>query len=185
MRTAVPIGLLAAQPFIESVDNSVFQAKWNDKRWPNTPGPFYGADTDSCATGPIHAPYNSGLDQEGFEYIFKQPSNVEELRDLLTAAKVNVLSGYGCDGDSHWTLSLIQEWWARRKELLQLCLGSKYASMEPAAATDNATRVYRRNARYRLQYVRTELADYLGAYSFFIEEGRLPAESDPMPIYTW
>ena len=185
MRTVVPIGLLAVQPFIESVDSSVFPAKWDDKRWPNTPGPIYGANTDSCGTGPIRAPYNSGLDHEDFEYIFKQPSNVEELRDVVTAAKVNVLSGYGCDGDSHWTLSLIQEWWARRQELLQLCLRSKYLSVELAASSDGVMRVYRRNARYRLQYVRTELADYLGAYSFFIEEGRLPNESDTMPIYTW
>jgi hypothetical protein len=185
MRTGIPIGLLTAQPSLESVESLVFQAKWNDKSWLNTPGPFYGANTDSCGTGPIHAPYNSGLDREDLEYIFKQPSNVEELRDVVTAAKVNVLSGYGCDGDSHWTMVLIQEWWERRQQLLQVCLGSKFLSIDLASSPDPLARVYRRNARYRLQYVRTELADYLGAYSFFIEEGRLPNESDTMPIYTW
>jgi len=178
-------GLLDVKPFIESIEGSVFQAKWNEKRWPNTPGPFYGANTDTCGTGPIRAPYNAGLDHEDFEYIFKQPSNVEELRDVVTAAKVNVLCGYGCDGDSHWTLSLIQEWWERRQELLRLCLDSKDLSTELAASHDDVMSVYRRNARYRLQYVRAGLADYLGAYSFFIEEGRLPNESDTMPIYTW
>lgn len=180
-----PGGLLDVKPFIESIHSSVFQGRWIDRLWPNTPGPFYGANTDSCGTGPIHAPYNSGLDSDGFEYIFKQPSNVEELRDVVEAAKVNVLSGYGCDGDSQWTLSLIQEWWERRQELLQLCLSSKYLSKDNATSHDDGIGVYRRNARYRLQWVRSELADYLGAYSFLIEEGRLPDESDPMPIYTW
>lgn len=185
MRTTIPIGLSSAHPSIELIDSSAFQATWTDRRWPNTPGPFYGANTDTCATGPIRAPYNAGLDHEDFEYIFKQPSNVEELRDVLTAAKVNVLSGYGCDGNSHWTLRLIQEWWDGRQQLLQLCLGSRYLSIDLASSPDVVTRIYRRNARYRLQYVRTELANYLGAYSFFIEEGRLPNESDTMPIYSW
>jgi hypothetical protein len=125
------------------------------------------------------------LDLNNLEYIFKQPSNIEELRDVVKAAKVNVLSGYACDGDAHWTLSLIQEWWERRQELLQLCLSSTYLSKDNATSRDDIIGVYRRNARYRLQYVRTELADYLGAYSFFIEEGRVPGESDPMPIYSW
>jgi hypothetical protein len=178
-------GVSEIKPFLESLDSSIFQGKWLAKRWPNTPGPFYGADTDSCGTGPIQAPNNSGLDENDFEYIFKQPSNLKELSEVVEAAKVNVFSGYGMDGNPIWTLSLIREWWDRRDELLQLCLRSEYLSEKYASSTDHIERIYYQNATYRLHYVKTELADYLGAYSFFIEEGRLANESDRLPSFRW
>ena len=167
------------------MDKTEFKGLWADKLWSNTPGPFYGANTDSCGTGPLQAPYNSGLDMNGFEYIFKQPSTIQELHEVLNAATVNVLSGYGCDGDDNWTISLIREWWSRRDELLKLCLSSEFLAPELADSPDQWVLIYRRNARYRLQYVRTELALYLGPYSFFVEEGRWPDENDPVPLYTW
>jgi hypothetical protein len=173
------------QTAIESIDKTEFKGLWADKLWPNTPGPFYGADTDSCGTGPLQAPYNSGFDTNGFEYIFKQPSTVQELNEVIKAAAMNVLSGYACDGDAHWTISLIQEWWKQRHELLRLCLSSPYLAPELVDSPDTTIRIYRRNARYRLQYVRSELAGYLSWYSFLVEEGRSPHETDTIPLYSW
>jgi len=173
------------QSAIESIDKTEFKGLWVDKLWPNTPGPFYGANTDSCGTGPTEAPYNSGLDINGFEYIFKQPSTVQELNEVINAAAVNVLSGYACDGDAHWTITLIQDWWKQCHELLRLCLSSQYLAPELIDSPDTTIRIYRRNARYRLQYVRTELAGYLASYSFLVEEGRMPREDDTIPLYSW
>jgi hypothetical protein len=178
-------GLCDIKSSLQSGEISEFNGKWDEKLWPNTPGPFYGADTDSCGTGPIEAATNSCLDEQGFEYIFKQPASLKELNELVQAAKVNVLCGYGADGNSHWTLSLIREWWNRRTELMQLCYGSRYLSEKAARSIDQFARVYHQNAKYRLHYVKTELASYLGAYSFFIEEGRPPEDPDIIPAYTW
>ena len=170
---------------LQPTEIAKFQGKWNEKLWPNTPGPFYGANTDSCGTGPIEAPANSGLDEHGFEYIFKQPESLKELTEVVRAAQVNVLSGYGADGNSHWTLGLIREWWDRRHELLQLCSSSQCLSAKWSHSMDTVVRVYHQNAKYRLHYMRTELGSYLAAYSFFIEEGRPPEDSDVLPIYEW
>ena len=143
-------GVLDLSSLVEPIDFSIFQGRWEDKRWPNTPGTFYGGDTDSCGTGPIQAPNNSGLDEYDFEYVFKQPSNPRELGQVVEAAKVNVFSGYGSDGDSKWTLSQIREWWSRRQELLQLGSKSKYLSEKYASSTDDVERISMENAKYRL-----------------------------------
>jgi hypothetical protein len=102
-------GICDSSSLLESVDCSAFKGQWDGKLWPNTPGPFYGADTDSCGTGPIEAPSNSGQDENGFEYIFKQPASPTDVHEIVEAAKVNVFSGYGIDGNLNWTLRLIRE----------------------------------------------------------------------------
>ncbi|WP_075737002.1 ferredoxin [Streptomyces acidiscabies] len=35
---------------------AAFRGQWPDRKWLNVPGPFYGADTDNCGTGRLHAP---------------------------------------------------------------------------------------------------------------------------------
>ncbi|GHC39530.1 hypothetical protein GCM10010507_11690 [Streptomyces cinnamoneus] len=39
---------------------------------------------------------------------------MEELRQLTDAAEAECLSGYGCDGDEHWTPAAVREWWRDR-----------------------------------------------------------------------
>src|SRR5262245_48586915 len=51
----------------------------------NIPGPIYGAETDTCLTGPFEAPRNVLVDKNGQEFVFKQAASTEELRDLLSA----------------------------------------------------------------------------------------------------
>ncbi|WP_260845039.1 hypothetical protein [Streptomyces sp. SLBN-31] len=64
------------------------------------PGPFYGAETDNCGTGRIHAPGLVLCKADHFtEYVYRQPRTAEELRQLVEAAEAEVFSGYGCDGD--------------------------------------------------------------------------------------
>lgn len=85
----------------------------------NVPGAVYGAETDTCEAGLVEAPKNVILDGTGHEFVFKQPSNREELRDVLSAAICDPFNGYGANGDSGWRLSLLREWWSNRGDMLQ------------------------------------------------------------------
>jgi hypothetical protein len=76
----------------------------------NVPGPFYGAETDTCCTGLHEAPGNVLLAARVQEFLFRQPSDADELRDVLSAALCECFCGYGADGDDHWTLHLIRDW---------------------------------------------------------------------------
>ncbi len=90
---------------------------WTDKQWMNTPGPLYCGQTDNCGTGPLAAPNNVHVDHEGYEFIFRQPVNLYELRQVLQAAYEDPWQGYGADGDAHWSFDGLKEWWACRREL--------------------------------------------------------------------
>ncbi|MDX3639457.1 hypothetical protein [Streptomyces sp. MB09-02B] len=37
-------------------DREAFKGRWEDRLWLNVPGPLYGAETDTCRTGRLHAP---------------------------------------------------------------------------------------------------------------------------------
>jgi hypothetical protein len=92
--------------------------RWEGKRWLNVPGPFYTGWTDTCWTGRPLAPNNvlySGDDEEPYEeFIFCQPRDAADLAAVVAAAAVEVYAGYACDGDQHWTPSLVRGWWAER-----------------------------------------------------------------------
>ena len=131
----------------------------------NIPGPFYGAETDTCQTGVAEAPNNVLMDEHGQEFVFKQPEVAAELRDVLSAALCECFNGYGADGDQNWTLALIREWWATRFDLLRRV---------DAAGDEAAVRQWR-------EMLSGGAEDYLRAYAFFVEEGRVPTNSDRLP----
>jgi hypothetical protein len=138
-----------------------------DKRNPlNLPGPFYGAETDTCETGPAEAPNNVLMDRQGQEFVFKQPANEEELRDIISAALCECFCGYGADGNDNWTLSLIREWWKSRHDLLAR-VGEVRGSLE-------SIRLWQR-------LLSCEAKDYLRAYAFFVEEGRISNSAESLP----
>lgn len=93
-----------------------FTGKFPERNPLNVPGPFYGAETDTCATGPIEAPKNVLLDAEGMEFVFRQPSTLDELTGVIYAAICDPFAGYGADGNDHWTTSMVREWWNMRDE---------------------------------------------------------------------
>lgn len=88
--------------------------RWEERSWLNVPGPFYGAETDTCATGRLAAPYNVLYTDDGQEFIWKQPQNSEQVSAVLDAAYQDPFSGYAWDGDDHWTVDLVRQWWAER-----------------------------------------------------------------------
>lgn len=138
-----------------------------DKRNPlNMPGPFYGAESDTCETGPMEAPSNVLMDRNGQEFVFRQPSNESELRDVISAALCECFCGYGADGDSHWTVSRIREWWKSRYDLL--------AEAGEVRGSQESVLLWRR-------LLSGEAEPYLRTYAFFVEEKRSPKDSDVLP----
>ncbi|MGI5519910.1 ferredoxin [Micromonospora sp. CA-259024] len=94
------------------------RGRWADRDWRNVPGAFYGARTDSCWMGREIAPQHVVYEDEfGGEIVYRQPTNSSEVQRLLTAAWSDPFCAYAADGDEHWTLDLVRQWWAERKRL--------------------------------------------------------------------
>ncbi|MGW6819450.1 hypothetical protein [Streptomyces sp. NPDC055005] len=67
-----------------------------ERNWRNVPGPFHGADTDTCWSGRMAAPDHVLYDDEtGQEFVYRRPRNAVEVDRLLFAAWTDPSSGYG------------------------------------------------------------------------------------------
>lgn len=144
-----------------------FPSKFSDKNPLNIPGPIYGAETDTCCTGPHEAPDNVLLDEIGQEFVFKQASNANEFRDLVRAAVCECFEGYGIDGDSHWRLSTIRDWWRIREDMLRQEISEQWCNADSFQQWKRA--------------LQGDAEGYLQVYAFFVENGRVPNESDVLP----
>lgn len=153
----IPITALAGQ---------FFQPAFGKRNPLNIPGPFYGAETDTCETGTAEAPHNVLLDGSGQEFVFMQPRSEDELRDIISAAICECFIGYGADGDDHWTLALIREWWGSRLDLL--------------ARSSQATGLPESKRRWQ-RILSGEGEAYLRSYAFFVDTRRLPTDTDALP----
>src|SRR6185312_17364672 len=91
-----------------------FLGQWEHKKPWNVPGPLYTGDVDNSGPGPYEAPNNIFIDAEGFPFIFRQPLNTFELRQVLLAANRDPFRSYGADGNDHWDLASIRAWWRGR-----------------------------------------------------------------------
>ncbi|MDQ2827759.1 MAG: ferredoxin [Chloroflexota bacterium] len=151
---------------------------WGDKHWMNTPGALYGGQTDNCGTGPLDAPNNIQVDHKGYEFIFRQPVNLYELRQVLQAAYDDPFQGYGADGDAHWSYDGVKEWWTRKREL-EAEIDQRYK--EQLALEDHKDyRYFVALQRWR-DYLETGMHAYLRAYAFFLSERRVPRDEDRLP----
>src|SRR2546430_6401649 len=109
--------------FVQGV--GYFQARWEDRNPWNIPGPIYVGDDDSCGSGPMAAPNNVYMPESsdegrflparlgplGGEFVFRQPSTLFELRQVVEAAATNTMSAYAFDGNAHWTKQAVGSWW--------------------------------------------------------------------------
>src|SRR5262245_40093965 len=91
-----------------------FTGVWHARHPLNAPGPFYGAETDTCCDGPPLAPNALLYDHDGAGFVWRQPRNAEETLALMTGASSDPFSGYGWDGNEHWTPELVRAWWTER-----------------------------------------------------------------------
>lgn len=144
----------------------LFPANFSNRNPLNIPGPIYGAETDTCLTGPLEAPANVLVDKRGQEFVFRQASNASELRDLVSAAICECFQGYGADGNGHWRLSSIREWWRGRQELVDQ-LDEEWC---------DATSI----AKWRTA-LQGGAEGYLRHYAYFVENGRIPISGDRLP----
>jgi hypothetical protein len=144
-----------------------FPSKFSEKNPLNIPGPIYGAETDTCCTGPQEAPDNVLLDKHGQEFLFRQASTANEFRDLVSAAICECFEGYGADGNCHWRLSTIREWWQSRQDMLREEIGEQWCKGESVLRWKRA--------------LQGEAEGYLRVYAFFVENGQVPIDGDILP----
>jgi len=143
-----------------------FRGKFEDRNPLNIPGPFYGAETTKCWIGPNEAPNNVMLDWGGQEFVFRQPTTIGELQQVIKAAICDPFSGYGADGDDHWNVRLIREWWeGMENRLAQI---GQLASMND-------------NTDQWASFSNSQAERYLRKYAFFVENQRLPKLADHLP----
>nr|WP_119611597.1 ferredoxin [Streptomyces acidiscabies] len=158
---------------------AAFRGQWPDRKWLNVPGPFYGADTDNCGTGRLHAPGHVLYEAEHFtEYVYRQPRTPEELRRLVTGAENDPFAGYGCDGDEHWTPAAVREWWAERGRVREYLArhGDAWEADDERAGQGVAAAV-----REYAAYLDGELALDLRLYLFRLDERRAPGSTKRLP----
>jgi len=150
--------------------------KWEDRNWLNVPGPFYGAATFTCLAGPMVAPRNVLTDEDGLEFVYRQPRSRTEIVAVLEAAGSEPFGGYACDGDQHWTPEGVRAWWAGRgcvREWAQnLAVEYEASTHELAQREIPALRDY-------VSYIDGDLQHHLRDYVIWLSGGR---ESGPLAI---
>jgi hypothetical protein len=166
---------------IESPD-AMFQGKWEERNSLNVPGPIYGAMTDTCWVGRLSAPrhvlYGDVEDYEQ-EFLYRQPRNLAELLQVLDGVRQDPFAGWAYDGDDHWTVELVREWWRERGRVLKW-IARKIAEWSSPGSTAEEKDVLVGLDDYQL-YIEGDLADHLRAYAFWLDNRRSPAPGDTLP----
>lgn len=153
------------ETFLPSVtDFDMGGSGWQEIGFLNFPGPFYTGESDSCGTGIREAPANVIFDEYCHEHVMIQPRNRQELTQLLGAGAVEVFSSYYCDGNMHWTVPLVKEWWSNRGEIMEHLKNEELISMNCYQEI--------RYAHYLAHFAELDLRKYC----FFLEHGFYPRE---------
>ena len=161
-------------------ESATWQGAFGRRHALNTPGPFYAAETDTCCCGPAEAPSNVLYDEQGEEFVWRQPRDAGEVRAVARAAESDPFSGYGRDGDDQWTPELVRGWWAGLPHEADRIERARHA---PEVMGDAAMDAVVAEARREwLRYLRsTEIKTDLRRYIFRLEQGRYPAPTDQLP----
>ncbi|MEI5521558.1 ferredoxin [Streptomyces brasiliscabiei] len=157
-----------------------FEGRWEDRLWLNVPGPLYGAATDNCWTGRLHAPTHVlyGGDHAS-EYVFRQPRTPAETARLVEAARQDPFAGYACDGDAWWTPELVREWWRGRAEVTEYLAGRRGEWEEFDARSGQGVVAAVRGFE---AYIADGLATDLRVFLYWLEERRSPGVDDRLPV---
>ncbi|MFF6872540.1 hypothetical protein [Streptomyces sp. NPDC012450] len=97
----------------------LFTGVWEQRNRRNVPGPFYAAETDSLALGRREAPDHIAYDDDlgggfGFEFVYRQPVDAYQTENLIHGCRLELYRGYNWDGDDHWTVEAVRDWWLDR-----------------------------------------------------------------------
>ncbi len=155
------------------------RGEWAERDWRNVPGPFYCAGTDNCLTGRTIAPEHVIYEDDHYpEVVYCQPRNPHEVRLVLSAAYDDPYSGYSCDGDEHWTLHLVREWWSQRHRLLAWI---DTACRNAFSGTDPTDLDAAAGLCDYAKYVTGGLETDLREYGFWLERRRAPEPHEALP----
>ncbi len=164
---------------ISSAD-AIFCGKWEERNWRNVPGPIYGAMTDNCRVGrasaPRHVLYGDDDNYEQ-EFLYRQPRSLRELLEVLDGAWQDPWGGWACDGDEHWTYAAVREWW-RERTRVEEWIQCKIVEWGDRRA-DHIDAVV--GLRDYAEYLGCDVESHLRAYSFWLEERRVPVPADTLP----
>ncbi|WP_405790330.1 ferredoxin [Streptomyces sp. NBC_00029] len=161
----------------------VFQGRWADRNWRNVPGPFYGADTDCMMMGRLEAPHHIAYDGER-EFVFRQPVTAEETGAFVHGAGLELYTAYACDGDDHWTVESVRDWWADRGRVREwaVAIGAGWAAYDPESPYSGHYREAAQGHRDFVAYIDDGgLEAYLRGYLFWLEHLFEPGPGQALP----
>ncbi|MBA2897520.1 hypothetical protein [Nonomuraea soli] len=173
--------LPAARQIVSTWDDPerALSGKWEQRNWRNVPGPFYGADTDTCATGPLVAPRRVLCDENGMEFVYRQPQDPAALAEVLDAVWQDPFGGYACDGDDHWTCADVRGWWSERGRVREW---AQSLAITYSTSNNEFDRAAVEHLRDFADYLDGDLRDYLRGYLFWLSEGREPHPDEALPL---
>lgn len=89
--------------------------------------------------------------------------------------RVRIFEAYAGDGDEHWTLPLVREWWADRGRLLDWI-----ATAEATWSGNGGTYMTYLMREYRA-FITGGLETYLPEYGFWLEHRRPATPNEALP----
>ncbi|ACU73011.1 hypothetical protein Caci_4147 [Catenulispora acidiphila DSM 44928] len=172
--------LPTARRLVDTDDRDPFTGKWAERKPRNVPGPFYSASTDSLQTGRLDAPDHIAYDDDlgggfGWEFVYRQPVNAAGTEAVVNAARLELYSGYACDGDDHWTVEAVRDWWRERGEIRAWAVD---LAVQWEANAHPKYRGHYHDAAHGLRefiaFIDDGLDRYLRGYMFWLAEGCSP-----------
>lgn len=173
---------LAAQSTPIRPSSEIFQGKWAERNWRNVRGPTYGAMTDNCWVGRLSAPHHvlyGDDDNYEQEFLYRQPKSLGELLQVLDGAEQDPWAGWARDGDQHWTVEAVRDWWRDRARLKEW-IDRKIRERSAVDANEQAHEVLT-GLRDYAAYVDGNLELDLRRYCYWLDEHRAPATDAPLP----
>ena len=119
----------------------------------------------------MEAPNNVLYDEDGREFIFRQPRNEPEVQNVVMAACVDPFQAYRFDGLLRWDIGSIQAWWHERRRLIEWI---QQEIESPHFDQMDGLREF----EYHLIY---EAEHFLKSFIFVLDTGRLPTKNDRLP----
>ncbi|WP_405904958.1 ferredoxin [Streptomyces sp. NBC_00828] len=190
--------LPTARRLVAAVESTreVFSGVWVERNWRNVPGPFYGAATDSMMLGRVDAPHHIAYDDDlgdgfGTEFVYRQPGNGAETEAMVGAAQLELYSGYGWDGDDHWTPAAVRAWWRDRGRVRDwaLAIAADWGADTHPDWGINGSAQYRPHYHDAAQghldfvaYIDDGLETYFRGYVFWLDKRRAPRRWEALPV---
>ena len=167
-RPLTRMGKLWAEP-----PEAYFRGSWKERNPLNCPGPFYGAETDTCLDGPFHAPASLLCDANDQGFVWRQPRSDAETLAFMTGASSDPIGGFGLDGGQDRLPDPVRAWGAGRGEG-EAIVASPTLELAGRATSDDGVGWARLAAEYR-EYDAGALEWDLRRYIYFLEGGRYPS----------